>query len=62
MIQKYPKHPDLSDALFYIGKCHEERGDTAKAINFFKKILTMASQDASAHRKAKKALRKLEAE
>ena len=60
MIQKYPKHPDIPDTLYYVGKCYEEKGDTAKAANFYKKILNMASQDSSIHRKARKALKKVE--
>ena len=59
MIQKYPKHPDLVDALFYVGNCHEKGGDVAKAQGFYKKILSMSSEDMPVHRKAKKALRKL---
>lgn len=61
MIQKFPKHPDLPDALFYVGKCHEQKSDTKKAVNFYKKIQSMASPDSSANRKAKKALKKIEA-
>ena len=60
MIQQYPKHPEIPDTLFYVGKCYEEQGDTKKAANFYKKILNMAGQDAAVHRKARKALRKIE--
>ena len=62
MIQKFPKHPDLPDALFYVGRCNEQMSETKKAANFYRKILSLASQDSSAHRKAKKQLRKIEAE
>jgi len=61
MIQKFPKHPELPDALFYVGKCYEQKSDTNKAANFYKKILSMAAPDSSANRKAKKALKKIEA-
>ena len=61
MIQKFPKHPDLPDALFYVGRCHEQMSDSKKAANFYRKILSLASQDTSAHRKAKKQLKKIEA-
>jgi TolA-binding protein len=60
MIQKYPKHSDLSDALFYVGNCYEKMGDVQKAGNFYKKIQSMVSEDEPVFRKAKKALRKLE--
>lgn len=56
MIQKYPKHPDLVEALFYVGNCYEKKGDTAKAGSFFNKILSMASEDTPVYRKAKRAL------
>lgn len=59
MIQRYPKHPDLADALFYVGSCHEKSGNTDKAGSFYKKIVAMTSDDAPINRKAKKALRKL---
>ena len=59
MIQKYPKHPDLIDSLFYLGSCNEKMGDAAKAESFYKKILSMATEDMPVHRKARKALRNL---
>ena len=59
MIKKYPKHPDLADALFYLGNCNEKKGDKTKAESFYKKILSMTTEEIPAHRKAKKALRKL---
>lgn len=59
MIKKYPKHPDLADALFYLGNCNEKKGDKTKAANFYKKILSMVTEDMPAHRKAKKALKKI---
>ncbi len=59
MIQKYPKHPELVDSLFYLGTCNEKNGDTAKAESFYKKILSMSSEDMPVHRKARKALRNL---
>ncbi len=59
MIKRYPKHPDLVDALFYLGVCNEKKGDTAKAGSFFKLILSKSSEDMPVHRKARKALRNL---
>jgi len=62
MIQKYPKHPDLVEALFFVGNCYEKKGDPAKAGSFYKKILSMASEDTPVHRKAKRALEGLKEE
>lgn len=56
MIQKYPKHPDLVEALYFVGNCYEKKGDMAKAGSFYKKILAMASEDTPVSRKAKRAL------
>ena len=62
MIQKYPKHPDLVEALFFVGNCYEKKGDNAKAGSFYKKILSMASEDMPVNRKAKRALEGLKEE
>jgi len=61
LIQKYPKHPDLMDALLYVGNCYEKKDEDERAVSFYNKILKMAPADSSAHRKAKKALHKMEA-
>jgi TolA-binding protein len=60
MIQRYPKHPDLVEALYYVGSCYEKKNDTEKAKNFYKKILSMSSEDAAVNRKARKAIRIIE--
>ena len=60
LIQKYPKHPDIPEVLFYVGSSYEKKEIPDKAKGFFNKILTMASDDTPAYRKAKKALRGLE--
>ena len=60
MIKRYPKHPDLTDALYYIGSSYEKTGETSKAGSFYKKILSMADESKPVHRKAKKALRAME--
>ncbi len=59
MIQKYPKHPELVDSLFYLGICNEKKSEVKRAESFYKKILTMSSEDMPVHRKARKALRNL---
>ena len=60
MIQKYPKHPDMLEALFCVGNCYCKKGDNAKAAGFYKKVLTMAEERTPIHRKAGKALDGLE--
>jgi TolA-binding protein len=61
MITTYPKHPDLIDTLFFLGQAYEKKGDADRAKGFFKKILSMESdEDASTRIKATKALRRLE--
>ncbi len=60
MIQKYPKHPDLVDALYHVGSSYENMGNKTKAAGFYKKILSMAREDLPVYRKSKKALKKLE--
>ncbi len=61
MVQTYPKHPDLIDTLFYLGQSYDKKGDAERAKGFFKKILSMESdEDASIRIKAAKALRHLE--
>jgi len=60
MIKHYPRHPDLRDALLYVGNCHEKMGNTGKANGFYKKVLSMSSENEVIYRKAKRALRELE--
>ncbi len=61
IVQKAPKHPDLREALFLIGRSYEEKGDVGKAGGLYKKILTLAPEDDAVVRKARKALKALEA-
>ena len=59
LIQKYPKHPDIVDALYYVGKSYEGTGNAEKAAGFLKKVISMAKDEAPIMRKAKKALKGL---
>jgi CRP-like cAMP-binding protein len=59
MIQKYPKHPDLREGLFYVGKCYEEKGDREKARGFYNKLLSLVGEEDPLSRKVKKALREI---
>ncbi len=60
LIQQYPKHPELMDALFYVGCSYEKKENNERAVGFYKKILSMTGEDETVHNKAKKAIRKLE--
>jgi len=62
IVQKFPKHPEMKDALFFVARSYEEKGDKAKAGGLFKKIISMGTEDDPVVRKVKKALRALEGE
>ena len=60
MIQKYPKHPDMLEALFCVGNSYEKKDDAGKAAGFYKKVLSMADEGTPIHKKAGRALDGLE--
>jgi len=61
MITKYPKHPDLADALFFMGQSYEKNNRKDQAATFYKKILTMpGDEEDGTHVKARRALKALE--
>jgi CRP-like cAMP-binding protein len=61
MLTKYPRHPDLRDAIFFIGQAYERVGRKDQAMAFYKKILSMsADEDDGTTIKAKRALKALE--
>ena len=60
MVQKYPKHPELVETLFYVGASHEKKGDLTKASSFYNKILKIAEDNSPVLRKTQKALKALE--
>jgi TolA-binding protein len=60
MIKQFPKHPDLRDALIYVGNSHERLENPEKAKGFYKKVLSMSSENEVVYRKAKRALQKME--
>jgi CRP-like cAMP-binding protein len=62
MLTKYPRHPDLRDAIFFIGQSYEKIGRGDQAAAFYRKILSMSSdEDDGTTVKAKRALKALEA-
>jgi TolA-binding protein len=63
MITKYPKHPDLGNGLYFMGQSYEKLGKKDQAGTFYKKILTMTTDDDDAISvKAKRALKALAGE
>jgi CRP-like cAMP-binding protein len=56
LIAKYPKHPDIADALLLIGTGHQAKGDVTRAGALYQKILTIAEEGEPVYRKTKKAL------
>jgi CRP-like cAMP-binding protein len=60
LIQKYPKHPDLKEALYFIGRSYQGKRDVTWARNFYTKILSLASEDEPVAVKTRKALKELE--
>ena len=59
LVQKYPKHPELKEALFFVGRCYEDKGDKARAKGFYGKILTMVTEEDPLYRKTRKALKSI---
>jgi CRP-like cAMP-binding protein len=60
MIQKYPKHPDMLEALLCVGNSYEKKNETPKAAGFYKKIVSMATDGTQIYKKAVRALEGLE--
>jgi CRP-like cAMP-binding protein len=61
MITRYPKHPDMGDALFFMGQSYEKSNRKDQAATFYKKILSMTGDaDDGTHIKARRALKALE--
>jgi len=58
--QKYPKHPDLNDGLYLVGRSYEEKGEKQKAMSLYKKLLTMVAAEDTLGRKVRKSLKALE--
>jgi CRP-like cAMP-binding protein len=60
LIQKYPKHPDLKEALYFIGRSYQGKNDATWARNFYSKILNLASEDEPVAVKTRRAMKELE--
>jgi CRP-like cAMP-binding protein len=42
MLSRYPRHPNIREAVFFVGQSNEQLGKKAQAQAFYKKILTMS--------------------
>jgi TolA-binding protein len=61
MIPKYPKHPDLGHALYFMGQSYEKLNRKDQAMVFYKQIITIVpDEDEDVNAKAKRALKGLE--
>lgn len=60
LLQKYPKHPDLNEALFFIAQSHQKKGHIDKAVGIYRKVLSLTPEADSLYRRVLKALRELE--
>jgi CRP-like cAMP-binding protein len=58
--QKYPKHPEMKEALHYIGMSYEKKGDSKKAIDVYKRVAAMTPEADPLHGTALRNLRNLE--
>ncbi|MCK5735400.1 MAG: cyclic nucleotide-binding domain-containing protein [Spirochaetaceae bacterium] len=59
VIRKYPKHPYLGEAIYYMGLSHEQMGDDQKALGFLKKAGQLVPEGGSLYRQVLKKIRDL---
>jgi tetratricopeptide (TPR) repeat protein len=60
MINKFPKHQNLSGCLYLMGQSYEKLTRTDQAISFYKKVLSMNTDEEDATNiKARRALKAL---
>jgi TolA-binding protein len=45
MLSKYPKHPELKEAMYIMGQCNEKAERKEQAIAFYKKILSIGDNE-----------------
>lgn len=57
LIQRYPKIPELPDALYYVGQSYQEKGDTQRAQSFYQKIMSMPGVGEALMRKVRRAIK-----
>ena len=59
VIRKYPKHPYLGEAVYYMGLSHEMMGDEEKALGFMRKAGQLVPEGGSLYRQVLKKIRDL---
>jgi len=59
-LSKYPKHSEVSSALYYLGYSYQQLGEKQKAIDSYKKVLNITKQEDVIYRKAMKALKEIQ--
>jgi TolA-binding protein len=59
MLSRYPQHPNIQEAVFFVGQSNERLGRTAQAQAFYKKILTMPGGGEGIKAQVKQALERL---
>jgi CRP-like cAMP-binding protein len=57
LIQRYPRIPELPDALYYVGQSYQEKGDSPRAQSFYKKIMSMPGAGEALMRKVRRAVK-----
>jgi TolA-binding protein len=57
LIQRYPKMPELPDALYYVGESYQEKGDSERAQGFYSKIMSMSGAGEALLRKVRRAMK-----
>lgn len=61
LAKKYPRMPELPDALFYIGQSYHKSGDGERADSFYNQVLKMSGASESLRRKVRREKQALEA-
>jgi TolA-binding protein len=56
MLSRYPQHPNIEEAVFFIGQSNEQLGKKAQAQTLYRKILTMPGGGDGIKTKVKQAL------
>ena len=59
VIRKYPKHPYLGEAVFYMGLSHEKMGEDEKALGFMRKAGQLVPEGGALYRQVVRKLREM---
>lgn len=59
-LSKYPKNPEVSSVLFYMGNSYQNIGEKQRAIECYKKVLTLSKPENNIYRKAEKSLKEIQ--